>query len=128
MFLIFILLYAIVVGLTGWMIDWSIHISMSKDQKKPYDWCSFKTFKKEFDKHKNNPKLYIQKFGDYSIFVNRTDWNNIVYLHASIIRFNDKCMILYPCSWLRYLIWKRNFAKSRLPKKESYRQKDLFIR
>ena len=112
MFLICVLLFAVFVGLIAWMIDWSVHISMNKDQNKPYNWCSFKTFKKEFDKYKGNPKLYIRKFDDYSIFVHGTYSSYIVYLHASIIQFNGKCMILYPCSWLRYCIWKRNFAKS----------------
>ncbi len=126
MFLIFVLLFIVTVGFIGWMIDWSVHISMNKDESKPYDWCTFKTFKKEFDKYINNPKLYIKKYGDYSIFLDGTGLNRIVYLHASIIRFNDKCMILYPYSWLRYLVWKRNFTKSRIPIKESYRYKGLF--
>ena len=101
---------------------------MNIDQNKPYDWCSFKTFKKEFNKYINNPKLYIQKFGDYSIFLDEDNRYNILYLHASIIKFNDKCMILYPFSWLRYCIWKINFTKSRIPKNKSYRQKDLFVK
>ncbi len=120
MFLIFVLLYIVAVGLVWWMIDWSVHISMNKNQKKPYNWCSFKTFKKEFDKHKDNPKLYIQQFSDFSIFVDGDGLGDDVYLHASIVMFNGKCMILYPWSWLRYCIWKRNFAKN------FYRQRDLF--
>lgn len=126
MFLIFILLFVVVVGFVAWMIDWSVHISMNKGENKPYDWCTFKTFKREFDKHKNNPKLKIENFGDYSIFIYGSYLSRIVYLHANIIRFDDRCMILYPCSWLRYRIWKRSFAKSRIPK--SYRQKGLFIK
>ncbi len=128
MFLIFVLLFVVVVaaGLIVWMVDWSVHISMNKDETKPYDWCTFKTFKKEFDKHINNPKLYIEKWSDYSIFVYGTGLSRIVYLHANIIQFDDKRMILYPCSWLRYRIWKRNFAKSRNVANKPHRQRDLF--
>lgn len=128
LFLIFVSLFVAIAMLTAWMIDWSVHISMNKYENKPYDWCTFKTFKKEFDKHKNNPKLKIEKFGDYSIFIYGSCLNSILYLHANIIRFDDKCMILYPCSWLRYRIWKRSFAKSRLLKKEPHRQKGLFVK
>ena len=125
-YLIYVLSTIVVMGLIAWIIDWSVHISMIKDEDKPYDWCTFRTFKKEFDKYKNNPQLHIEKFSDYSIFVKGMNLNYIVYLHANIIKFNDKCMILYPFSWLRYRIWKRNFAKSRNSSKVSNRQVGLF--
>lgn len=136
-FLIFILSVIVIIGLAAWIIDWGVHIFMVKGEYKPYDWCDFKTFKKEFDKYKNNPQLHIEKFSDFSIFVKGMNLNYIVYLHANIIKFNDKCMILYPFSWLRYRIWKRNFVKSEISKKhlidkslkkESYRQKGLFVK
>lgn len=119
-FLIFILSITTVISFTVWMVSWSLHISMSKNENKPHDWCTFKTFKKEFNKYKKNPKLCIRQFGGDSIFLDGTSSNDIVYLCVNIIEFNGKRMILYPCSWLRYCIWKRNFVKS------WFQQKDLW--
>ena len=99
-------LIILVIGFILWMVSWIVHISMNIDQNKPYDWCTFKTFKREFDKYKN--KLHADDTFRNSIFLDKT-----VYLHASIIEFNDKCMILYPHSWLRYCIWKRRFVSNR---------------
>lgn len=103
------------------VISWTTHIDMNKKENKPYNWCTFKTFIKEFDKYKNNPKLHVRKVvGETSVFLYGTNYESIVYLHASIIKFNEKCMILYPHSWLRYCIWKRKFTRS------FNRQRDLW--
>ena len=59
-YLIFVLSVIVVIGLIAWIVDWGVHISMVKGEYKPYDWCTFKTFKKEFDKYKNNPQLHIK--------------------------------------------------------------------
>lgn len=102
------------------MVDWSVHISMNKGTNNPYDWCTFKTFVKEFDKYKNHPELKVA-YGD-SIFLRKNIIDDIVYLHASIICFEGKCMILYPFSYLRYCIWKYNFIQN----KNKKRVKDLW--
>lgn len=117
-----LLVIALAVGLIVFFIDWVTHIHMVKGEYRPYDWCTFKTFMKEFDKYKNHRGLYTEKYGDMSIFV-EDGWKLIVYLHANIIKFNDKCMILYPHSWLRYRIWKRNFTKVDKP---VYRRRGLW--
>lgn len=112
--LLFIGVFVAIVGFIMFMTNWTVHISMNKGQGKPYDWCTFKTFIKEFDKYKNNPKLYTQHLRDEtSIFLDGENSESIVYLHADIIRFNEKCMILYPHSWLQYCIWKRRFTSNR---------------
>lgn len=120
---IVLLIIVVIVSFMIFVIDWSVHVNMVKDQHRLYDWCTFKTFIKEFDKYKNHPDLYTEKWGDTSIFLRGPDWEDIVYLHASIIKFNGKCMILYPHSWLQYCIWKRNFCKTKKPK---YKQKGLW--
>lgn len=87
---------------------YSIHIHMNKDEHCLYDFVRFGTFIKEFNKYKEDPRLEIWR--DKSIFL-REENQDIVYLHASIVRFNDKCMIFYPIDWARYCIWKKKFIK-----------------
>ena len=102
-----------------WMVEWTTHIHMNKFRNKPYNWCTFKMFTKEFDKYKDNPELEKGAFNGESIFLYE-GYRPIVYLHASIIEFEGKCMILYPISYLRYGIWKYRFNKS------ANRQKNLW--
>ena len=109
------------------MISWTIHVSMIKDERSPYDWCTFKTFIKEFNKYKDHPQLEIDSrfwsINGASIFLYEGVCEHIVFLHADIIKFNENCMLLYPWSWARYCFWKRDFTKVI---KEKYRQKGLW--
>lgn len=89
--------------------SYETHITMSKNEHYPYDFVKFNTFIKEFDKYKDDSRLKICCNGR-SIFL-RVGICEIVYLHASIVRFNEKCMIFYPTDWFKYCIWKRNFTK-----------------
>ena len=125
MVVLFILLFVVVFYAGLWLaVDWTVHISISKYQGKPYDWCTFKTFMREFDKYKNHPKLKKGCSCDkHSIFLREKAFEHMVYLHASIIEFNGKCMILYPFSYIRYCIWKYNFTKHN---RKSNRQKGLW--
>lgn len=109
----------VTVFLLAFISSWLTHIDMNKGENKPYDWCTFSTFKKEFDKYKDNPKLEKAAFTGESIFL-RENLHYIVYLHADIVKFDEKCMILYPHSYLAYHIWKHNFNK------KSNRQKGLW--
>lgn len=120
---LFILIFVAVVGVTSFIIDWIVHIEMNEDRGKPYNWCTFKTFMKEFSKYENHPDLYVEKWGDISIFLDGADWEPIVKLHASIIEFNGICMILYPHSWLQYRIWKEKFGKNKILE---YKQRGLW--
>ena len=112
-FILFISIIIVTAILIMFSISWTVHVDMSIEQNKPYDWCTFRTFLKEFDKYKNNPELYIDKIFDNSIFLYEANCKHVVYLHASIIEFNEKCMILYPHSWMQYCIWQNRFVKSR---------------
>lgn len=41
----------------------------------------------------------------------RKNDEDILYLHADIVRINGKCMIFYPIDWIKYCIWMRQFQK-----------------
>lgn len=88
------------------------HIDVSLALNKPYDWVGFKTFLMEFDKFKDDQKLEFDK--NYkSIFCYGDGYEDKkVYCHASVICFDNKCMILYPISFFRYWLWKLRLFKS----------------
>ena len=100
--------FILIICFVGFIFSWSVHISRNKDTGRPYDWCTFDTFIKEFNKYINNPNLEIRA---NSIFLYKSYLECDVYLHASIIKFDEKCMILYPLSWIKYCIWKNSFTK-----------------
>lgn len=88
------------------------HIQMNLEEHKEYDYVHFNTFLKEYKKYENDPGLE-HSYGGKSIFLRKYDGNNnrkeILYLHASIVRINDKCMIFYPLDWFKYCKWMKQF-------------------
>lgn len=84
---------------------------MNKNEKIPYDFVHFNTFMNVFEKYKYVPTLKYDK-NFKSIFLKQDD-KIIIYLHASIVKFNDKCMIFYPISWIRYCLWMKNNFKEK---------------
>ena len=100
-------------------IDYATHVDMNKQEHCPYDFVRFSTFIKEFNKYKEDPQLEIWQ--NRSIFL-RKDHQDVVYLHASIVKFNNKCMIFYPIGWALYCNWKNQFIKQ----KSTYRCKGLW--
>lgn len=110
------------VFLVIWMVEWGVHVSMNKDEKLPYDFVTFKTFMKEFEKYKNDPRLQKYKYGGKSIFLEGVE-GNIVYLHASIVKFNGQCMIFYPIDYIKYCLWMKKFNKK---PKVNYRVKGIW--
>lgn len=103
-------------------IYYSIHVDMNKQEHCPYDFVRFSTFIKEFNKYKEDPQLEIWQ--NRSIFL-RKDHQDVVHLHASIVKFNNKCMIFYPISFIKYSIWKKKFIYNKL-NENSYRRKGLW--
>lgn len=104
---------------------WSIHVNMNKDEKLPYDFVTFKTFMKEFEKYKDDPRLqkYEWNGNKKSIFLEGVK-GNVVYLHANIVKFNEKCMIFYPLDYIKYCLWMKKFHKKH---KKRYRVKGLWL-
>ena len=79
-FFMFLICFALITGFVAFMISWDTHVFMNKRENVPYDWCTFKTFAKEFDKYKNHPNLEIGYFcNDTSIFVKDKYYEPIVY-------------------------------------------------
>lgn len=127
------------------IINYSVHISMIKNEHINYDYADFKTFINEFNKSlEGECKIYNSGFRD-SIFVDRykydtthvinekeelipckkvLDKHQTAYLHADIIKFVDKGMILYPLSYIRYRLWKKKFIRENINKTK--RVKGLF--
>lgn len=101
---------------------WTIHVDMNKGEKLPYDFVTFNTFIREFEKYKNDPDLQKYQYDGKSIFLQKNG-KFIVYLHADIVKFNDKCMIFYPLDYAIYCLWKKNFNK---PPKDNYRVKGMW--
>ncbi len=85
-------------SITIFLVFYSTHISMNKNREYIYGYANFKTFLKEFNK-----KTWIREARwPYSYFTKEYDSNKI---HASIIQFDNKGMILYPLSYIRFSIW-----------------------
>lgn len=97
------------------------HIHMNLREDKPYDWVKFKTFISTFNKYNKDGNLIFDKSLGGIFSENKGE----LYLHASIIRFDDKCMILYPIGFFRYWLWKRNLLKKK--DRGSNRVKGLFL-
>lgn len=102
------------IALIPFISDYLSHIVMIRGEKLPYDWCDFKTFLLEFESRLGQGAEYENKRG--SIFIRTWDdkskkYIHKVYLHASIIRFDDnRCMILYPWSYIKYCNWLKGFG------------------
>ena len=116
-----ILLVVILAEFICFIACYMTHIKMNKERNLPYDYVNFKTFRKVFtsymDKYKDNLNIDI-KYGFYNspaVFMrNKYDYNNeLIYLHADIVRFEKKCMIFYPWSYIKYCRWIRKFVNNK---------------
>lgn len=101
-------IFFLVVGLAiigSWLyVPWGIHIEMVKENCKKWKWGSFKDFMKEFNKieWKRDNYYPCSFFGPQNSFFSHQS-----QIHASIIKFNDMGMILYPWSFLRFQFFLR---------------------
>lgn len=73
------------------LIEWSVHISMTKEDSKKYGWGNYKKFIREFNKYNWDDKGWnIGKPHNPSFW----DRENKCKLHADIIKFNDIGMVI----------------------------------
>lgn len=113
---LFILIFTVMIIL--FLDSYVTHIQMNIGQKKPYDYVTFDRFIKQFNVYKDDSRLEYDK--DYNaIFLRYYDdkhvYYNEVYLHASIVEFQNKCMIFYPIDWIKYCWWvKKQFCHNRI--------------
>lgn len=99
MILILLLSIISIILAINWIVDWTTHISMCLDEQCLWGWGNFEKFIDQYGMHNG---WYIDRFWPKSIFSRSgNDW----YIHASIIKFNGKCMILGPLSWVLFKIW-----------------------
>jgi len=105
--LFFILALVIALTIVYSVACYSAHIHMILREDKPYDFVGFKTFIFEFNRYKKDHKISYDKEVNGIFGEDRDD----LYLCASIIRFNNKCMILYPISFFKYCLWTRKVLK-----------------
>lgn len=107
---IFMILILVVSWIAIWLVTWTVHISMNKDQNVPYDFVTFDTFLDVYKFYGNHPKLNITDYGSIFLY---DDYDQILYLHAEIVKINNKCMIFYPISYLKYKMWLHNITKKK---------------
>lgn len=105
----------ILFGISVPLASYLAHVEMNKEQGKPYDWCSFKTFLIEFNSHFDLVNTdFNTRFNSIFIKSDQFKYGDRVYLHASIIKFDDsKCMILYPWSFFKYCKWKKKMIETK---------------
>jgi len=88
---------------------WIVHIEMTKENTQKYGWGNYEKFLREF-------KKYNWENGGWekSLF----DYETNSQLHASIIKFEGKGMLLDPISYLRTVIFVRRYIKNHIDEKE----------
>ena len=90
-------------------VSYTTHIEMNKGRNMPYKFCRMKDFLELYKKYEKNEDIkYDSHF--YSIFLQK-HWNNILYLHASIVMVEGNCLIFHPIDWLLYNYWIRKEVK-----------------
>lgn len=116
--LLLVFIFIFIVPTVLFLASYTTHIEMNINQNKPYGYVTFERFIKEFNKYKNDSRLKYDY--DYkSIFLRYYNdehvCHNYVYLHASIVMFEDKCMIFYPIDWFKYCWWmKKQFKHNKI--------------
>jgi len=80
-------------------IDWSVHRKMTVDNCNTWDYGNFEAFKKQYSTIDWKRR---DQWSD-SVF----DYQSDSEIHASIIKFKGKGMVLTPFSYLQYWFWHR---------------------
>jgi hypothetical protein len=91
-------------------ISWITHVIMVKGDSNntTYGYAPFKTFLKVFHNYQKNGDR-IDTCHENTIEIKDKCGVYSVYIHASIIRFYDKGMILYPISWFIFKHWLKKY-------------------
>jgi hypothetical protein len=86
------------------IFPWLIHIIVTISNNTPYGWSNYNTFVKEFDKYNwDNEKWHAHSLWDRK---------NACQLHAGLITFNGKGMILKtPIDYTKKILFVRKYFK-----------------
>ena len=106
-FLITIVIALIVSWLIVFWVDYSSHVSSTKEKKCKYDYVTFDTFMRVFNKYVDKISFNNSRFSCYPD----------VYVDEDIIKFGDKCMILYPIDYIKFKWWIRKYKNSNMRQK-----------
>ena len=104
----------LLIGILGciFIAPWQAHISMNKDQHAPLGRGNFDKFINEFNKY--NEWETNEKFRE-SFFGAGNSYHNRYYIHADIIKFDDKCMTLGLISYWKFKRWSKKEWNKRNP-------------
>ena len=76
-----------------WFImNYMFHIFDTLLSERTYDWVTFNSFKRVYQKYENKYNRYSRKNYGY-------------YLDSKTIKFSDNYIIFYPLSYLKYRVW-----------------------
>ena len=93
-------------------VDWTTHKDMVRDNTETYGYAGYKEFVREFHKVEWS---YREQWGD-SLFSQDT-FSHEGYYHASIIKFNDRGMIIKnPIEYLRVRKYVKKYIKENFGK------------
>ena len=107
--LVTMLMFIVGVFIVVYGIFWVVHINMTKESTQKYGWGNYETFLREFKKCNWENRGWEESLFDY-------ETNS--QLHASIIKFKGKGMLLDPLSYLRVVIFVRRYIKNHIDEKE----------
>jgi len=94
--IIFAIILFIFIGIMT--VGWSVHISQNKAQNAPYGYASFACFLREYKKRE------WERCAEYRRSHFTEKWKD-GYIHASIIIFDNKAMIMNYWSYYPYSFW-----------------------
>jgi hypothetical protein len=93
------------------MVFWACydtHLQMNESEHIPYGYVHFNTFLKEFEQYEEESGFYTECGG---VFLPDSSFGYKVYLHADIVRIDDRCMMFYPMGYLKYKVWFRRLRR-----------------
>ena len=107
-FLIIVAIILIIILTVLFLMNYSFHVSFTKERKCKYDYVTFDTFMRVFNK-------YADKISFNGSWLSCSPGD--VYVDEDIIRFGDKYMILYPIDYIKFRWWIRKYKNSNMRQK-----------
>ena len=110
--ILMILLFILIIGSIILLLDYSIHVSMTKEHSNKFGKANYNIFIQEFNKYEWDTKSWSG-----SLFNHPSNSQ----IHASIIKFNGIGMIMKnPVEYLKMIIYVYKYVKNANDNKTSY--------